>query len=192
MMLLPSWVQRGIAVALALGAILFIWAVGVVPVFTKIAADRAAIGQAQLMLARASVVDETLPVLEKRLATARRVGALDPGFLMGTNPEIVAAQLQDTVRQIAGAAGVSLRSSQTLDPTPEAGFLRIGLTLELGASAAGLERVLYQLETAQPRLFVDQFSVRLPEDGSAPIGPDGQPQFTVRLTVSGYQRGTGS
>ena len=180
--------RRLAALAILLGLIWFAWAGIAGPVLDGIAQDSASIAQSRQILADYDRLNAQLPSLEQRLNQIRASGADTTGFLDGPNPAMIAAKLQGDVQQIANAAEVALRSSQTLPPAKEGSFRRIGLQLELGATPAGLQRLLYRIETATPALFVQHLSIRLPEDGTATSAPDGQPQLTIRLELCGYQR----
>jgi general secretion pathway protein M len=180
--------RRLAALAILLGLIWLAWAGIVGPVFDGIAQDGASIAQSRQILADYERLNAELPSLEQRLSQIRASGADTAGFLDGPNAAMIAAKLQGDVQQIATAAEVALRSSQTLPPAKEGSFRRIGLQLELGATPAGLQRLLHRIETATPALFVQHLSIRLPEDGTATSAPDGQPQLTIRLELCGYQR----
>jgi general secretion pathway protein M len=180
--------RRLAALAILLGLIWLAWAGIVGPVFDGIAQDGASIAQSRQILADYERLNAELPSLEQRLSQIRASGADTAGFLDGPNAAMIAAKLQGDVQQIATAAEVALRSSQTLPPAKEGSFRRIGLQLELGATPAGLQRLLYRIETARPALFVQHLSIRLPEDGTATSALDGQPQLTIRLELCGYQR----
>jgi general secretion pathway protein M len=169
------------------------WSVIAEPVLDGMSRDSATIAHARRSLADYDQLGAELPGLEQRLGRIRAGGADTAGFIDGTaNPAIVAAKLQGDVQRIAAAAAVALRSSQTLPPVKEGSFRRIGLQLDLGATPAALQRLLYQIETATPYLFIQKLSIHLPEDGTAPAAPDGQPQLTIRLEVCGYQREGGA
>jgi general secretion pathway protein M len=180
--------RRLAALAILLGLIWLGWTIVVGPVLDNIAQDSTSIAQSRQTLVEYEKLKSELPSLEQRLKEIRASGADTSGFLDGPNPAMIAAKLQGDVQQIAAAAEVALRSSQTLPPAKEGRFRRVGLQLELGATPAGLQRLLHNIETATPALFVQKLSIRLPEDGTAPSAPDGQPQLTIRLELCGYQR----
>ena len=180
--------RRLAALAILLGLISFVWVYLATPVLDSIARDGASIAQSRQILADYDRLNTEFPSLQQRLGQIKESGADTAGFLDGANPALIAARLQGDVQQIASAAMVALRSSQTLPPAKEGNFRRIGLQLELGATPAGLQRLLHLIETGTPALFVQKLSIRLPEDGTAPSAPDGQPQLTIRLELCGYQR----
>ena len=184
--------RRLAALGILLGLLWMAWAAVLGPIFGGLAQDSAGIVRSRQILADYDRLNAELPELEQRLKQIRANDADANGFLTGTNPAIIAAKLQGDVQQIAAAADVALRSSQTLPPAKLGDFQRIGLELELGATPAGLQRLLHRIETATPALFVRKLSVRLPEDGTAPKAPDGQPQLTVRLELCGYEWGKAS
>ena len=185
-------VRRFAALAILFGLIWLGWTGILAPLLDSIERDGSSIARSEQTLLDYDRMKAELPALEQRLSRIQANSAGTTGFLDGPNPAMIAAKLQGDVQQIASAADVALRSSQTLPPAKEAGFRRIGLQLELGATPAGLQRLLHRIETATPALFVQKLSIRLPEDGTAPSAADGQPQLTIRLEICGYQRGAAS
>jgi Type II secretion system (T2SS), protein M subtype b len=158
------------------------------PLVLSIERDNASIAQSARLLDDYDRLQAELPTLEKRLKEIHTSNIGTTGFLEGATPALVAAKLQADVQQIANAAQVAVRSSQTVPPAKEAGLRRIGLQLELGATPAGLQQLLHRIGMSTPALFVERLTVRLPEDGTVLAAPDGQPQLTVHLELCGYQR----
>lgn len=162
------------------------------PAIQAIADDGARIAQSRLILAEFDRLEAELPSFEQRLSEVQAASPANTSFLEAQTPALAAATLQDEFRPIAAAASVVIRSSQTLAPVVEDGFRRIGLTLELGATPDALKQLLYRIETATPALFIRKLAIRLPEDGTAPLATDGQPQLTMRLELCAYQNEAGS
>jgi len=189
-MMLAAAPRRLIAVALLLGLMWAGWTAVFAPLAESISRDSASIAQSEQLLAEYDRLETQLPVLEQRLKEihAGNIGMV--GFLDGATEALVAAKLQADVQQITTATQVVVRSSQTMPMAKEAGFRRIGLQLELGATPAGLQRLLHQIETTTPVLFVERLAIKLPEDGTVLPAQDGQPQLTIRLELCGYQRET--
>jgi hypothetical protein len=182
--------QRLAAVTLLLALLGLAWSTILGPIIDGIATDRESIDGSRQLLARYDRLAAELPTFEKQLAEIR-ASETAKGFLEGTGAAMLAAKLQGDVQRIAAGAGVALRSSQTLAPQESQdppGFTRIGLKLELGAPAAGLQRLLHGIETATPALFVDKLSVRVPESGATETDADGQPVMTIRVELSGIAR----
>jgi general secretion pathway protein M len=185
---MPPLLRRIAAIMLFLAMLSIAWSLMIAPVMTGIAEDYETIAESRQLLARYERVAAGLPKLEQRVMEIRTSDGLK-GLLVGTNPTLASAKLQTDVQQLTAAAGINLRTSQTLPPQDEGGFRRVGFRLELQTDAAGLLRLLYTIETATPSLFIDNLSIRVPESG--PHAPEGDSPslLAVQLQVFGYLAG---
>lgn len=91
--------------------------------------------------------------------------------------EVVAAgnDAQQRVRQVLTAAGLSLVSSQTLEPKVEGAFDRVPLSVRVDGDLLALQTALNALDTLRPVIWIDGMSVQ--STGSPPDRP-------TRLNVS--------
>jgi len=164
------------------------WAAGtllVAPLLELIDRDRESAAHSRMLLARYRQLEASLPALRRRLEVLRSsTGA--KAFLPDTAPGLGAAEMQGVVQKLVSSAGATLRSSRTLPHTLEEGFSRLGVELELIASAAALAALLHAMETAEPVILVDRLAVQVPENGAGAATPDGQPLLNVSLRVVSY------
>lgn len=82
-------------------------------------------------------------------------------YLEGNTPTLAAATLQRRVTQLVGRFGASVVSTQVLPSAEEGGFQRIGLRVHARGALDALRRVLYELETGEPYLFLGSLRVRV-------------------------------
>ena len=81
------------------------------------------------------------------------------GYLTGDSETLVAAELQNLVRTIVERNGGRLESTQILPPVNEAAFRRVTLRVRMSVGVEGLFRILYDLESMLPYLFVDGLDI---------------------------------
>jgi general secretion pathway protein M len=188
---LPS---RLLAVALLLVAVLALVQLLVLPVLAAYRETAASIEQSQTLLQRYRALAAQRPQLEEELAAQQKAEVASVAYLEGTSEALAAAALQDQVRAIITRAGGDLRSTQILpvEPAgPESSVRRASLRLQLAVDVDGLQQLLYELETSEPYLFVEDLNIRerslrrlRDEDDQAPV-------LDVSLEVSGYMRAAG-
>jgi hypothetical protein len=109
-----------------------------------------------------------LPSLEGRAtntANARRPGAL----LQGATDDLAGAALQQHVQEMAGAAGGSLISMETLAAEPAGIHRRIRVRVSVNAPWPVLPCLLAAIGQAAPRMLIDDFrlSVSRPRGSEA-------------------------
>ncbi len=189
-MTLSPLVSRIAALALLLLVSWLIWTVFAAPLIGGLAEDRQSIARSEQLLARYDQVEAMVPELQQRLKTLRADQAGMDAFIQGANPALMTAKLQASAQQITAAADVQLRSSRTLPLAAEGNFSRLGLELELTASAGGLQHLLYDLESAKPMIFVDRLSISVPEGGTTAKAPDGQSALNISIRVLSYAQAT--
>lgn len=135
----------------------------------------------------------------------RRVAALRPGieeaitevektdsrkfYLKSASPSLAAAELQGLVTRIIESHKGRVASSQiqqAKDDTKPIGPAKVGITVQMNATAVSLQLVLHAIESHEPYLFIDQVTVRANQGrGYKPV-PGVQPEFSVQMTISGH------
>jgi hypothetical protein len=109
---------------------------------------------------RMRAVVATLPAL-RRAAESVSSGARSggPAVLDGATDAIAAARLQETMQAIAGRAGASLSSLETLAAAPDGNYRRIALRVALSAPWPVLVALLRAVWESAPPLLVDDLRV---------------------------------
>jgi general secretion pathway protein M len=127
--------------------------------------------------------------LRQRLETLRDNPAAQTGFLTGESETLVAAELQNLVRSVVERTGGRLESTQVLPSVTEGPFRRVTLRVRMSATIDGLTRVLYDLESMLPYLFVDSLDVVSRERRGGRQTPQaGESTLSVSYDVFGYMR----
>lgn len=98
--------------------------------------------------------------IEAHLLHIRTQQADQDYYLPHTTPTLAATALQQQISQLIQNHGGSLASSQILPASEHNGMVRVALRVQLSGDAETLQRTLYDLESAEPLLFVDNLQVR--------------------------------
>jgi general secretion pathway protein M len=138
-----------------------------------------------------------------RLETYRRVAAQGPEyrkaldalrardgrrfFLKNTAPNLAGAELQDMVKAAIESNAGRLTTISITSPREDAHFRVVGVNLQLFASTANLQKILYAIETQQPYLVVENLRVS-PLNGFRGFkpAPGAEPEVNVLLDVVGF------
>ncbi len=150
--------------------------------------------------------DATIDALQQRLDVYRRVAAQAPElkkaldtlrtrdghrfFLQSTAPNLAGAELQDLVRTAIENNGGRITTIQIAQPREDGRFRQIGVSVQLFATTANLQKILYSLETQAPYALVDNITVRpLNAFRGFKPPPGAEPELSVMLDASGYTLG---
>lgn len=116
--------------------------------------------------------------------------AIDP-FLPNDNPALSANALQKRIiGLVEDADGALMRVGVD---TPAAAvdelFQRVSVHLAAELTNAGLQKVLYELESQAPFVFIDSLAVNRPDRGdNAAETADSEPRLTVSMSATGFYR----
>ena len=152
--------RAGTALAVGLlGSVLLAgWFGGAAPLLAWRAGQAEALAQRQLLAEGMASFAATLPALQRAVAE-RSSGTAASVMLKEGTDAIAAAALQGMVRDMAGQAGATLFSVETLPVAAEGSYRRIGLRLSLSASWPVLANLLAAIEQARPRMVVDDLEL---------------------------------
>jgi general secretion pathway protein M len=184
-----SLLSRLLAIALLLVALLGGVRLVAQPLLDAFRAAADGIAQAETLLQRYRVLAEQRPALARRLEEQQELAASAAGYLQGPSDALAAAQLQDRVKTVIEGAGGELRSTQILPAQPVAGdaaIRRAALRVQFAVTIDGLAATLYELETGQPYLLVEQLSVREQRVRRRRDEPEPETSLDVTLELSGY------
>ncbi len=149
--------------------------------------------QGQLaQLERIATTEEPARQLIAKVQQDRNVTAQ---YLPQSVPALAAAELQQRLKTLIEAAGGTLQSIQSLPPVEEAGAVKVTISAVMNGDVGSLQKVLYDLESQTPLLFVDNLEVtarvnrpRLPNGRYATYT---RIQLNAQFEVSGYLRKEG-
>jgi general secretion pathway protein M len=185
-----SLVSRTLALALLALALLGGFRLVVAPLVAAFQDNASRIEQAEGMLQRFLALAEQRQAMSDRLAAQQELAASAAGYLEGPSDALAAAQLQDRVKSVVEAAGGELRSTQILPAVPiegDDGIRRAALRVQFAVTIAGLAETLYELESGQPYLLIDQLSVREQRARRRRSDePETEARLDISLELSGY------
>ena len=146
------------------------------------------IEQLRILLQRYHALAGQRGDLAERLAhQQQRRAAAAAAYLQGPSDALAAAQLQARVRSVVEAAGGTMRSALVLpaDTSSRDGSTRrTALRVQFVAPIDGLVRALYELETGQPYVMIEQLTIR--ERGAHGRQPEAEVMLDVTLEMLGY------
>jgi general secretion pathway protein M len=187
-----SFASRFAAFALLAFVILASWLVIVAPILTAhrelgstIEFSRGVLNRYRALSAHHAQLVDRLEALE---GTATEVGA----YLTEPTDTLAVAALQEHVQRIVGRAGGKLRSSQvlTVEPAPlEIAAKRVGLKIQLMLEMGGLQDLFYDLETAQPFVFVSEVTISNVREFQHRNDAKTEPMLEVGLQVYAFRHG---
>jgi general secretion pathway protein M len=167
----------------------------VAPLLAAFLDNANSIEQAETLLQRYLELAEQRPAMAERLAAQQEFAASAAGYLQGPSDALAAAQLQDRVRSVVEGAGGQLRSTQILPAKQidgDSGIRRAALRVQIAITIDGLAQTLYELESGQPYLLIDQLSVREERTQRRRRDePDAEASLYIGLELSGYLHGGG-
>ena len=82
-------------------------------------------------------------------------------MLPGATPPLAAANLQDILKTLSAKNLISIKSEKVLDTKPSDAFKRIPVQIEFTSTITSLNNFLYDIETYEKLLFVDDLTVRV-------------------------------
>ena len=188
-----SLLSRTLAVGLLGGVLLAAYGLVIAPVIAAYQEVSREIEESQQLLQGYRSLASQSPELSGRLSDLEQQAAKVGGYLKGSSDALAAAELQDHARAVIEGAGGNLRSTQILPASAvdsKVPVRRATLRIQLGVDIKGLQKVLYQLETGQPYLFVDQLTVQQQRIRRGSKEPEQEPVLDVSFEVFGYVRGT--
>ena len=187
-----SLLSRTLAIVLLAVALIGGYRLIVAPLLTSYQEGERDIEEARTLLQRYRALAEQRPLLAERLAEQQERAAAAAGYLEGPSDALAAAQLQDRVKSVVEAAGGELRSTQILPAQAlegDLGFRRTTIRVQIAVSTEGLATTLYELETGQPYLLIDDVTVRQERVRRRRRSePDREPVLDVSLELFGYLR----
>lgn len=192
MMLRPgSLIAKMAAVAILVILLLASYQLIIQPLISLYQTNQDKITRSHELLQRYQALADERPVLIERLASLDDDQEAFAGYLEGPSDALAAAQLQNLATEIIEATNGDIKSSQTLpvvvieaDPTVR----RPGVKLRFETSIDGLAAALYDLETVEPHLFIDQMIVTSGRVRRAYPKNDEDTKLDVRLDLFGYVR----
>jgi len=152
--------QRQFAIAILAVVVVVVLGVSVGPVWYANASRQAALNDAQERLQRYEQIAardrELLPQYEALRQAQKSAG----NQLRSDTAAVAGAELQRRVKDITGRHSAQIVSTQILPASEEEGFVRITLRVRLRGVLPDLLRSIYDIETNEVHMFLDDLSLR--------------------------------
>ncbi len=152
--------QRQMAIAILLSVVVVILGVTAGPVWYANASRQAALDDAQERLQRYELIAtrdlELLPQYEALRQSQKSAG----NQLRSDTAAVAGAELQRKVKDITARHSAQIVSTQILPASEEEGFVRIALRVRLRGVLPDLLRSIYDIETNEVHMFLDNLSLR--------------------------------
>ena len=152
--------QRQLAIAILALFIVAVLAVTAGPVWYANATRQAALDDAQARLERYEQIAARDRELLPQYEALRRAQKSAGNQLRSDTVAVAGAELQRRVKDIASRHQAQIASTQILAPADEQGFVRVALRVRLRAELQSLLRSLYDVETDDVHMFIDNLSLR--------------------------------
>jgi general secretion pathway protein M len=111
--------------------------------------------------------ESMLPQLRQQARAARAFGGVQV-LLAGESDAMAAANLQSELAGLAAAAGASLTSTQVLPGQMSGALRQVGIAVDVTASWPALTDLLVAIESARPRMIVDDLIINNSDAFGAP------------------------
>lgn len=136
-------------------------------------------------LVRYERLSASRPALEKKLEAVRALGSRKY-FLKAGAASLSAAEIQDKVRQLVEGSGGRIISVQPAAPRDEGRFRQVTVTIQANANIMALRKILLQLETSEPYVFVDTLVVRAQVPPGFKPSPGMDPEMFIQFDITGF------
>jgi general secretion pathway protein M len=152
--------QRQLAIGILAGLVIAVLAITAGPVWMANASRQAALHDAQERLQRYQQIaardKELLPQYEALLQKQRSAG----NHLRSETSAVAGAELQRLAKAITERNHAQILSTQLLPVSEEQGFLRVALKVRLRGQLPAILQSLYDIETDDVYMFVDDLALR--------------------------------
>ena len=160
--------------------------------YTRLGMNKQNIEEKRVLLAKIRknlIKQATLGQENERLAALSQEASY---LLEGATTGIAGATLQKLVIELVRNHNGAASSFQILAPEKDHNLTRIAVSLTIRIGIDGLRNFLYDLETGMPLIFINDLTVRSPDNVRKTAGPDFLGPYDVTMTVSGFVVGGGN
>ncbi len=199
-MQVSPFTSRLLALSLLAGCLFALFDLLAAPLYAEYNANRAAIAEAHRLESRYRAIAASRPALAQRLRAMEAGLNVSELSFPDASDALTGAKIQSTLKELVGAAGGRLNSTQILAAVEESGFRRIAVRVQMVADIAAFQAILHELENMTPYHFIDNVIVR--ENAAsrrrrarrrtsrtqAALRPPGNGQLNIRFDVLGYAK----
>ena len=159
-MRISPFTSRLLALILLVGCIFLLFELVAAPLYAEYKDNRAAIDEAYRLEARYRAIAASRPALVQRLHDMEAGLNVSELSFPGTSDALTGAKIQSTLKDLVGAAGGRLNSTQILAAVEESGFRRVAVRVQMVSDIAAFQAILHELENITPYHFIDNVTVR--------------------------------
>jgi general secretion pathway protein M len=156
---------QALAAFLAIAVAALVWFSAIMPAVSWYEGRAAQSAQQRLEIAHITALQRSLPALRAAVAASASAANDHAILLPGDSDDIAGANLQSSLQALASAAGTSLDSAAAVAPGQVGVLRRIGVDVSVTATWPVLIALLTAIDTATPRMTVDDLSIAA---GAAP------------------------
>jgi hypothetical protein len=154
--------QQFAALGLLVVMLLALYTVAIEPMFATHMAQRSDLSNAQFELKKLERLASQAPAWKaRRDALVRSLGE-HPQVFVGARPAAIEARVQGQVKKMLSGTGGRLVSARPLPVRTHEDYTLVSLDVAVQVPTAGLQKLLRAIETAQPVLAIEEFSVDAP------------------------------
>lgn len=177
--------SRALALTLLVAAAGSIWGLAVAPAIGAFQDAQTHLDGVSDRLERYQRAGSDRAALETLAAEQRRRWQESGVFLTADSPVLAAANLQKTIKDLVGRHQAALRSVQPLPPKTEGRGDKVAVRVRLETDTSALQKIIHEVESASPYLFLEQVSIRAQAMGAQQRGAA---VLEVQADIYGYMR----
>lgn len=157
---LSPMVNRALALAILLGLVAATYLGLVQPLIASRVDQHDQIERLETMLARFRSVAQQRAAREAELADLKQRAAGEDGLLHGANETLMAAAIQNRLKELVASSRGELKSIQILPAQSDGHLRRITVRGQMSMTVDAAQRVFHDLEGGEPLMFLDNVSIR--------------------------------
>ena len=150
---------RLLALGLLLLGLAIVYLAVAAPLLDLYARRQAYLEDQRMLAPRLEATAAALPGLRTRIAALHAAERTAKVTLDGASDAIASANLQSRIEALAGGAGATIGSTESLPAATVSGYRRVGLRLVLSGPYETIVKLLATIEAATPPLVIDNLQI---------------------------------
>ena len=189
-----GWRGKFLAVGLLIAVALAVYGLVVEPVAITFVAHRDSIADSKQLLARYRALDASRADLAADIAEMKQRSSREGDYFEAATESLAGAEIQALLGTLFQRHGATQRSVQTLPSKTTGGFVRVNVRTQFTTERDGLHRLLHEIETRTPLMFVKNVDIRRKQNRRRRRNRDDDASqeagtLDVRLNLYAYMRG---
>jgi general secretion pathway protein M len=180
--------SRALALAILIGVLAVAYLGIVQPIVETRADQREQLDGLETALSRYRRVSQQRPAREAELASLKQRAAAEDGLLRGANETLMAAAVQNRIKELVASAQGEVKSMQILPAQSDGHLRRITVRGQMAMTVEATQRLFHELEGGEPLLFLDNVNIRSMQESRRRRERDraGDDMLDLRVDVYGY------